>query len=49
MLGICHGNQLLADMGRKRIAFCPGPVFGPGLYCPVLFSATYQSEYFRDR
>lgn len=31
------------------MAFCPGPVLGPSLYCPVRFSATYQLEYFLDR
>lgn len=40
--------QLLADIGRKSIAFCPGPVLGPSLCCPVRFSATYQLEYFLD-
>ncbi|OBS76160.1 hypothetical protein A6R68_17388, partial [Neotoma lepida] len=42
-------NQLLADIGRNSMAFCPGPVLDPSLYCPVRFSATYQLEYFRDR
>jgi hypothetical protein len=42
-------SQLLADIGRNSMAFCPGPVLDPSLYCPVRFSATYQLEYFRDR
>lgn len=41
-------DQHLADIGRNRIAFCPGPVIEPDLYWPVLFRATYQSGYFRD-
>lgn len=43
------GPQLLADMGRKRMAFWPGPVRGPSLYWPVRLSATYQPEYLRER
>lgn len=41
-------DQLLVDIGRKRMAFCPGPVLEPSLNWPFRFSATYQSWYFLD-